>query len=201
MKIPLLEGVQQPKKSSKTPGNAFSDALLMSRFQKKLADAAKGKKPCSARFFETARSAVLINLLILEIKLIQAKDSEKLFYSLCNSSLFFFFLALFLFFALYCLRRKFVHIYAMSTLTPTLVQCSYPLYLVMLTPCLNLYTRLPLTLGPTCGVSRCAATTHLLPCFLFALAVLMFCESSVHVQSRSLSFQRVCLQSAATEES
>ena len=55
----FLEGVEQPKISPKKPGNALSDALLMSRFQN-FADAAK-KKPRSARFFETALRAVLIN--------------------------------------------------------------------------------------------------------------------------------------------
>ena len=37
----FLEGVEQPKTSPKTPGNALSDALLMSRFQNFAADAAK----------------------------------------------------------------------------------------------------------------------------------------------------------------
>ena len=37
----FLEGVEQPKISPKNPGNAFSDALLMSRFQNFVADAAK----------------------------------------------------------------------------------------------------------------------------------------------------------------
>jgi len=37
----FLERVEQPKVSSKKPGNAFSDALLMSRFQNFAADAAK----------------------------------------------------------------------------------------------------------------------------------------------------------------
>jgi len=37
----FLERVEQPKISPKKPGNAFSDALLMSRFQKFAADAAK----------------------------------------------------------------------------------------------------------------------------------------------------------------
>jgi len=36
-----LEGVEQPKKSPKKLGNAFSDALLMSRFQNFAADAEK----------------------------------------------------------------------------------------------------------------------------------------------------------------
>jgi len=36
----LLEGVEQPKIWSKKPGNALSDALLMSRFQNFAADAA-----------------------------------------------------------------------------------------------------------------------------------------------------------------
>ena len=56
----FLEGVEQPKKSPNNPGNTFSDALLMSRFQNFAADAAK-KKPRSARFFDTALRAVLIN--------------------------------------------------------------------------------------------------------------------------------------------
>jgi len=59
----FLEGVEQPKISPKTPGNALSDALLMSRFQNFAADAAT-KKPRSARFFETVLRAVLINELI-----------------------------------------------------------------------------------------------------------------------------------------
>jgi len=42
----FLEGVEQPKISPKTPGNAFSGALLTSRFA---ADAAK-KKLCFVRF-------------------------------------------------------------------------------------------------------------------------------------------------------
>jgi len=45
----FLEGVEKLKISPKKPGNALSDALLMSRFQNFAADAAK-KKPCSARF-------------------------------------------------------------------------------------------------------------------------------------------------------
>jgi len=39
----FLEGVEQPKISPKKPGNALSDALLMSRFQNFAADAAKKK--------------------------------------------------------------------------------------------------------------------------------------------------------------
>jgi len=61
-----LEGFQQPKMSPKIPGNALSDALLMSRFQNFAADAAgvsrsRKKKPRSTRFFQTAHRAVLIN--------------------------------------------------------------------------------------------------------------------------------------------
>jgi len=37
----FLEGVEQSKKSPKKPGNTFSDALQMSRFQNFAADAAK----------------------------------------------------------------------------------------------------------------------------------------------------------------
>jgi len=59
----FLEGVEQPKISPKRPGNALSDALLMSRFQNCAADAAK-KKPHTARFFKIALRAVLINWLI-----------------------------------------------------------------------------------------------------------------------------------------
>jgi len=40
----FLEGVEQPKISPKKPGNALSDALLMSHFQNFAANAAK-KKP------------------------------------------------------------------------------------------------------------------------------------------------------------
>ena len=46
----FLEGVEQPKISPKTPGNAFSDALLLSRFQNFAADAAK-KKNRASHFF------------------------------------------------------------------------------------------------------------------------------------------------------
>jgi len=59
MKHLFLEGVEQPKISPENPGNALSDALLMSRFQNLSAHAAK-KKPRSAQFFETALRAVLI---------------------------------------------------------------------------------------------------------------------------------------------
>ena len=48
-KIHLLEGVEQPKKPPKPPGNALSNTLLMSRFQN-----FAGEKLRSARFFETA---------------------------------------------------------------------------------------------------------------------------------------------------
>jgi len=59
----FLEGVEQSKILPKTPGNALSDALLMSHFQKIASDAAK-QKPRSARFIKTALRAVLINQLI-----------------------------------------------------------------------------------------------------------------------------------------
>jgi len=59
----FLEGVGQPKISPKKPGNALSDALLMSRFQKFAAYAAK-QQSRSARFFETVLRVVLINQLI-----------------------------------------------------------------------------------------------------------------------------------------
>jgi len=52
-----LEGLEQPTKSPKEPGNALSDALLMSRFQNFAADAAKKKN----QLFKTALRAVLIN--------------------------------------------------------------------------------------------------------------------------------------------
>ena len=52
-KLPLSEGVEQPKKSPKNPENAPSDALLLSRVQNFAADAAK--KLHSARFFESSR--------------------------------------------------------------------------------------------------------------------------------------------------
>jgi len=54
-----LEGLQQPKRSLKTPGNALSDVLLMSRFQNFAADTAK-KKPSPDGIFETTLRAVLI---------------------------------------------------------------------------------------------------------------------------------------------
>jgi len=49
----VLEGVEQPKISPKKPGNAFSDAILMWRFQNFAADVAK-KKTAKARFLKTA---------------------------------------------------------------------------------------------------------------------------------------------------
>jgi len=50
-KIDLLGGVEQPKKSPNNPGNALSDALLMSRFQNFAANAFNlFLKPCFARF-------------------------------------------------------------------------------------------------------------------------------------------------------
>jgi len=80
-----LEGFQQPKKWPKYPGNALSDALLMSRFEKFVADAAKypgnalsdallmsrfekfvadaEKQNALRAVFETALRAVLINSL------------------------------------------------------------------------------------------------------------------------------------------
>jgi len=57
------EGVEQPKILPKKPGNALSDALLISRFQNFAADAAKKQQP-SARFFKTALRAVSIYSLI-----------------------------------------------------------------------------------------------------------------------------------------
>jgi len=41
LKHPFNDGVQQPKKSPKTPGNTLSDALQVSRFEKMKAGAAK----------------------------------------------------------------------------------------------------------------------------------------------------------------
>jgi len=60
-KIILLEGVEQPKKSPKPPGNALSDALLMSRFQNFAADAANNYHCTPRCFFEISLRAVLIN--------------------------------------------------------------------------------------------------------------------------------------------
>jgi len=57
-KTPLFEGVEQPKKWPKKPGNALSDALRMSCFQNVAADAEK-IKPRSTEFFETALRAEL----------------------------------------------------------------------------------------------------------------------------------------------
>ena len=62
LKYLLLEGVEQPKISPKKTGCAFSDALLMSRFQNFAADVAKKKHvTSSAQFFGTALCAVLMN--------------------------------------------------------------------------------------------------------------------------------------------
>ena len=62
-KILFLERVKQPKISPKNPGNAFSDALLISCFQNFAADAAE-KKTRSTQFFETALRTVFIHKLI-----------------------------------------------------------------------------------------------------------------------------------------
>ena len=51
----FLKGVKQSNMLPENPGNALSDALLMSRFQNFAADAAKK--------FKTALRAVLMNLL------------------------------------------------------------------------------------------------------------------------------------------
>jgi len=70
----FLKGVEQPKISPQKPRNALSEAVLMSRFQKFAADAAK-KKPPSARFFKSALRTVLINSLIrinLEPKILRS---------------------------------------------------------------------------------------------------------------------------------
>jgi len=53
----FLEGFEQPKISPKNPGNALSDALRMSRFQKIAAE----KKPRSAWCCGTVLRAVLID--------------------------------------------------------------------------------------------------------------------------------------------
>jgi len=89
-----------------------------------------------------------------------------------------------LFLALACLQKQKQN-YATSTLPPAPVRYSYPLHVVVLTPGMNLYTR-PLPSLSLDRVSRCAAPTHLLPRFLFALSVLLI--SCVHVWSRLLSF-------------
>jgi len=47
-----LEGVEQTKESPENPGNALSDALLMSRFQNFAADALKDRAQRS--FVKTA---------------------------------------------------------------------------------------------------------------------------------------------------
>jgi len=57
----FLEGVEQSKISPETPGNALSDALLMSRFQNFAADTPTKKNLAE---FETALRAVFINSLI-----------------------------------------------------------------------------------------------------------------------------------------
>jgi len=86
-----LEGVEQPKISPKKPGDALSDALLVSRFQNFAADAAK-KKP---RFFETALRAMLINELIRIISgpkilrscfstLVSVTESRGIFHMVCE---------------------------------------------------------------------------------------------------------------------
>jgi len=71
-KLLFLEGDEQPKISPKKPGNALSDALLMSRFQNFAADAAR--KETALRW---NRGYQLFNS-----NEFGAKDSEKLFPSL-----------------------------------------------------------------------------------------------------------------------
>ena len=71
----FLEGVEQPKISPKKPGNAPSDALLMSRFQIFAADTAK-KNPCCRGFNQLINSNQF-----------GAKHSEKLFSSLLSTGL------------------------------------------------------------------------------------------------------------------
>jgi len=57
----LLEGVEQPKISPKTPGNAFSDALLMSRFQiTRSRRNSMNLKRYSTQFYLRSRSIELI---------------------------------------------------------------------------------------------------------------------------------------------
>jgi len=70
-----LEGVEQPKKWPKPPGNAFSDTLLMSRFQNFAADATKKQTALRAVFWNRASRGFdyLINS-----NWFGAKHSEKL---------------------------------------------------------------------------------------------------------------------------
>jgi len=58
-KKPLLEGVEQPKISPENPGNTFSDALRMSRFQNFAADDAKKNWFQSINEFELIRPKIL----------------------------------------------------------------------------------------------------------------------------------------------
>jgi len=50
LKIPLLKGAEQPKNSPKKSGNALSNALLVSKFQKFAAGAGKTIKGASRSF-------------------------------------------------------------------------------------------------------------------------------------------------------
>ena len=57
----FLEGVEQPKISPKNPGNALSDALLMSRFENFADDTAKKRNRALRGFLKTALRAVLMD--------------------------------------------------------------------------------------------------------------------------------------------
>ena len=62
----VLREFGNKKKSPQNPGNTFSDALLVSRYQDFVTGAAKTKTTICA-FFDTALRAVLINPLIHEL--------------------------------------------------------------------------------------------------------------------------------------
>jgi hypothetical protein len=76
-----LEGVEQPKKSPKKLGNAFSDALLLSRFQNFAADAEK-KNRAPRGILNAALRAVFIYESIDSFELIRGQRfSEAVFFT------------------------------------------------------------------------------------------------------------------------
>jgi len=75
-----MKGVEQSKKWAQKPGNALSDALLMSRLENFAADAANSRD-----FFFKKKTSRGFNSLI-NLNQFGAKDSEKLFCSLLSNS-------------------------------------------------------------------------------------------------------------------
>jgi len=75
----FLERVEQPKISPKKPGNAFSDALLMSCFQNFAADAAKKMHLHKMETFSYQFRDILISTCSVRGQLVCVSSSEILF--------------------------------------------------------------------------------------------------------------------------